>query len=998
MPCNWSTTASLLLRVVRTAQPHLFFLLTARRSSACGLPSSSVVSKRAVLSSNNPYPHTPITFARHFRSWRPHPCRVDVISQVPSRSRPQYLPPSTSHSLTRSLPVANRSEVRCFGTTPARNTNPSENPSPSLSATTAHLSDAQVSRVTAQAVRLCIRDGDFGDALYVVNSACHSVLRDPLHTQDPQEQNSTSKLEPIAFGRPVSPRLAAHAFLHGLVRKGYASKAQTYAKLMVRAGIPIHSATMEAVIASVRTSSSILPRFGPFARVIPRRGRDVLQLQPGKVKDACARAAIELLQTARTFGQRRTERMYHVLISTLLMQGEIIVATLLFALLMKDWEVSKNHASTPDGAKDWISYEHLGQASPLPAVLSHTPYPDLKAMGDILATIDKVFARMSDSTSDPAIFPYLQSLAVFAMFLDTGQLHTHRTGSLIRTMYHCPKTNARVWILRDGEMVSVKAYPYFHEVLKRLVNSLGDRPKRVPPTLSRRSYNALLSYSLRHQLSPGMARKVLNHMCVKRSPPIAPDIATYNVLLRAGTLLRQLCISEAALAALRSGSAKLSSASLNELLSQEPAPVDTVNNSQAIPSSVATSTLAASPGSSHSPSDLPPSNFTAALTRLETETFNLPQKVASPGVVPRVNTFTLTSFVTHLTSTGRSESIVPVLFDILPELFIIDHPATNGVAVRQLLNLSRQDALRRAAQHGPYVYSSLINAMAKAGEVGLAERVFILAQQAERASYVPSFGAQPWRLPVEAYTSMLQCYTRVVHGRLPKHKRSQHYLGALLLERDSAWQPKAGHYRQGYAQYVYRMQMRKRVEGLTQRQRGRRNAMLLYRSMMSGGRSLLQQMILSHTSRPMATTTRRAPTGGEPSWFVLLPDERFFNAALKLFSRPARRRSIGTHTAAEQDETLRARCPPLLRQLAIAIINNGYSIPERYHRQLVRGWKGPMTVKRPRRSHVRRPYAFPPMPADSARGVASIPTVKTRGLPMRRKMPAWMRRRRTRTK
>ena len=877
--------------------------------------------------------------------------------------------------------------MRCLGTVLPSDPNLSQDLSSALSAATAHLTDAQVSRVAARAVRLCIREGDFGDALYVVNSACHSVLRDPLH---PEEQNdSSSKLQPIAFGRPVSPRLAAHAFLHGLVRKGYALKAQTYSKLMVQAGIPIHRRTLEAVIASVRTSSSFVPRFGPFARVVPRRvtgeGQDVLQLQPGMVADPCARAALELLQTARTFGQRRTERMYHVLISTLLMQGEILVATLLFVLLMKDWEVSKMHASTSaEAQQDWITHEHLGVVSPSRSVLHDPPYPDLKAMGNILDTIDRLFTSMSDSTSAPALGPTLQSVALFVMLLDTGQLHTHRIASLIRTMYHCPKTDTRVWIIRDGQLVSVKAYPYFHDVLKRLINSLGDHPKRPPPTLSRRAYNALLTYSLRHQFSPGMATKVLHHMCVKRSPPIAPDTVTYNILLHSGTLLRQLHISEAALTALRSGSQQLGldTAPLNELL-QKSASDASAHGSHTDP---------------NPPAHLPPSDFTAALVRLKTEKLNLPHEVASPEVVPKVTTFTFTSFIGHLTSTGRPEGVVPILFDILPELVLIDHPATNGVTALRLSKMSRQEALRRAAQHGPYVYSSLINALAKAGEVGLAERVFILGQQAEQASQIPSFGVQPWRLSIEAYTSMMQCYARVAHGRLPNHKRSRHYLGTRLLERDLAWRPKARHHRQGYAQFIYRSQARRRFEGSTRRKVSRRNAMLLYRSMMSGGRSLLRQMILSHASNPMAIPPRKAPTGGEPSWFVLLPDERFFNAAIHLFSRPARRRSSRSPTAAEghaQVGTTSMRYSPLLHQLARAIVANGYSIPQRYRSLLVRKWKGPMTVENPRRKPARRPYAFPPVPTDSKQAEVSIPPVKTKGLPVRRTMAAGMRPRRT---
>ncbi len=93
----------------------------------------------------------------------------------------------------------------------------------SIRDTSAGLSAAQVSRAAAQAVRLSIQEGNYGDALYVVNSACHSVLQGPLDGAAPR----ASQLQPIQFGCAVSPRLSAHSFLHGLIRAGYAKKAET---------------------------------------------------------------------------------------------------------------------------------------------------------------------------------------------------------------------------------------------------------------------------------------------------------------------------------------------------------------------------------------------------------------------------------------------------------------------------------------------------------------------------------------------------------------------------------------------------------------------------------------------------------------------------------------------------------------------------------------------------------------------------------------------------
>lgn len=834
-----------------------------------------------------------------------------------------------------------------------------------------------MSRVAAQIVRLSIQEGEFGDALYVVNSACHSMLRDPVQLQEAQEGPS-SQPQPIAFGRPVSPRLAAHAFLHGLVRGGYSLKAQTYARLMIQVGIPIHCKTLEHVVACVKVPRSALPRFGPFARVIPRKAaiitQDVLQLQTGTVTDECTRAAVELLQTARTFGQRRTERMYRVLVSTLLMQGEIIVASLLFVMLIKDWEIRKvQDSSTDEEVKpEWITHAHLGVAPPPRSALLDALYPDTRNMSKILDTIEAKFARQSDSSSDPTLLPYIQSLAIFAMLLDTGQMHTHRVASVVRTLYQCPKIEARVWIFRDGQPIQVKAYTYFHNVLRRLVNSLGDHSTRIPPPLSRRAYNTLLSYSLRHRFSPTMASKVVEHMCVKRDPPIPPDTVTYNILLRSGTLLRQIYIADAALAALRAvgRSSGTDTAALDELITKTSSP----------PSNEAeVDVTAPCPTSDSSVDDFEPSNLGAALARLESERLTLPQEVAVPTAAFKANQSTLTSYITHLASTGRPENVVDVLFIILPELNIIDHPATNGVAPRHQSKLSRKLALKSAAKHGPYVYGAIINTLTKAGEVGLAERVFILAQQAERASQTPGFADDvvPWRLSIHAYTSMMQGYAFAAHGRLPNYKRSRYHVGSALLSRDAAWQPKARHFRQGYARYVYITNARASpAKRYTKRQVSRRNAMLLYRSMMSGGRALLEMMIVAN-AKPVRNSFNKGPRQ-EPTWFILLPDERFFNAALKLFTpKGASTGPVWT---------------PMLHKLARAIVANGYGLPAKYEYLL--GDRSKLrAATNDRGTIVHRPYAFPPVPHDNTK-IGVLRTVKTRGLPIRKKRPAWLRKRR----
>ncbi|KAI0829289.1 hypothetical protein BC628DRAFT_1533051 [Trametes gibbosa] len=954
MPCNWSTPASFLLRNYQAR----FSTLARQRSYF----SSSQVTLCVV-----PRPYSDRRLSLQLRGFRGL-----VTSAASAVQQPQDLATYEPDTIASSI-----------------------------KSTTASLSSAQISRAAAQATRLSIREGSYGDALYVVNSACQSVLHGPLD----RGSSSASSLQPIQFGCAVSPRLSAHAFLHGLVRAGYTKKASRYAKLMVHAGIPIRTKSLECVIDSIVSSPTILPQLGPFARVIPRKPSldhpSTLRLRNKGVVDRNARAALEILQAARTFGQRRTERMYRSLIETLLMQGEILVASLLFVMLLKDYEVRHLPVVTNDepGGPNYITHDHLGVSIPSPAALLHAPFPNPMLMSRIINTMDATRDPSQGTTASQST----QSLALFAMLLDSGQIHHSRVAGLITSLYKYPRTTAHVWILQNGKPVRVEAYGYFHDVLTRLVGSLAvDGAPRPLPPLSLRSYNSLLTYALRHRLSPEMASVVLQHMCVVREPPLRPDLVTYNILLRSGTLLRKMSISEQALQELL----RANSSWKLRILSGTAGPARGTPS----PSQSAASKEIGMESSGNQDSLLRrgamkhASKFVSALQRLETNALALPQGLQqSDRSLSGVDSYTLTSFISHLTATGRPMVVAETLFRVFPELAIVDHPASGTIAKQALRRFSgekkreeRGKALKRAVAYGPYVYASLINALTKAGEIGLAERVLIVGQLAERASQIQGLvpHVPPWRLTVHAYTAMMQGYAAAAHGKLPHQKIDEDYVGTALIERRERYHPPvASQSRHGYALLVHMLdeQDRQRHERkLTKPQLNRLNATLLYRSMMSGGRALLIALARNGTVSPSRSSRHAVPT----NLHYVKPDARFFNAALELFAfrleplssqccSPARR-SRRLRLAKSRNLAPESKPPLMLLRILRAMVAYGFDVPVGYRHLLENGDRTQYIPKRPRATHLCQPYAFP-MPSRT-RSLYELPAFKTRGLPIRKRV------------
>ena len=716
----------------------------------------------------------------------------------------------------------------------------------------AQLSTAQISRAACNAVHLSLHNqvGGLEDAYLIVNSLRYSSIRNNPVRSSQSEKIYANDL--IDFGREVSPRLSSHALLHGLLRIGHTDRATSLAMMMMETGIRLRNQTVEAVVHAALHSfpKNQLPR-----PTIPTQPFNVMlsQSQIGNLssmtQDEGMRSALQLLCAARNTHHQRTSGMFGTLFTICLINGEIILASLIFGFLMKDWQLKRSFAARLREATSTESAEL--SAKPVDRTPYHV-FPTTAWLIQILSPVNEILSRDGgDEEYQLSFASALQALAYLASFLDHRQLPFSEIAPLIYSLYKCPRVEDEVWII-DGQGNSrrVKAYAYFHAVLHRLVEVLPtweNRSEQMLYELDLSSLNALLHYTLRHRLSPALAEKILQHMR-DRHNPLQPDIVTYNTLLRSGTIIRQGNIFRKAL--------------------------------ETLP-------LQFGPNQRHM-----------------WENASTQQNSLKP------DTYTMNSYITYLTSTGQSQRVIDLCFEMFPEIRPIDHaylPLSRAERIK-LRKLDREACVKRAVNFGPYVLTALLNALLKAGKTGLMKWVWRLTREAERRNWEPDFvpEAEPWSIPIHAYTIMFQCF------------RMQQRRPSLLFQNTRT-----------------RQQNRERLV---------RVGLHLYHSMKA----------------------RAMKTPGTVLTKALVPDTRLFNAVLALFLHPIRRRSKAhyRHNFRRAQHlhaylgTISPRWDQLLQEVGEDMVRAGYAIPLGFRHIFIGRWdEGTWNLKRPPQLD-RRPFAY----------------------------------------
>lgn len=700
------------------------------------------------------------------------------------------------------------------------------------------LTDAQTSRAASSVVRHFCSTGEFRNAYFIVNSLrstspssttfSRSIPSDTLH-------NVLNDRDALDFGgRNISPRLACHSLLHGLVRQGLFKKAGRLAEMMMEDGISIRSSTLQAVIQSLAltpTPSTMTHVRGHFNVARPN---NVLQLNFSQAGNPYLQFATQLLVHARMYRQRRTKDMFDTLIRACILQGEIIVGSLLLVLAVKDWQLRTLR-------KDIIDGQVSTQVDN-----SDVPYPPQAAMYHLLRSIEDGVLSGDERTR----LSCTQSLANVASLLEDQSLPFSQIAPLLRLLTRYSRTSYDVWILPPfpdtDPPLRINAPDYFDCVLVHTAKNLPNdhhrkRRKRrdrewnlgwILPPMDLHAYNTILHFTLQYRRDVPLARGILRHMKFEGREP---DVATRTIVQRA------------------------------EMTHQRP----------------------------------------LGLIRTESE--------ETPSLSLHSPTFA--SDLALVREAGHPDVIGALLSHLIPELSIIPHPSSPDSPPSK--HLSRAAALRRAVALGPSFFTALLNALRKAGRTGLAERVWFLAQEAERASWCD--GKTGWCLPIHAYTSMIQCYaneTRRLRSFSPSW--DEHVRRDVRNKR----------YIKGWAKYLL---VRKRIlgEGMGKRETAQRLATELDKYMKHGATHIFYSMMRTQTP----------PSSTSPSTIrIPRPDARFFNALLSMFAKPPRcyKRRPPSHyrrhlRVAETYYTrfwmTSAYWHPFLRELADAMLRSGYEVP-----------------------------------------------------------------------
>ncbi|TFK28687.1 hypothetical protein FA15DRAFT_665129 [Coprinopsis marcescibilis] len=413
---------------------------------------------------------------------------------------------------------------------------------------------AQVAGAAAEAVRIAVSNGDLSEALlvlnsiYVANTRGQQLIKDyqRLILDKPVGLKELVEPLPIPFQPGTPIRLVAHSFLHGLLRYGYQAEAARVAEQFMRYGVRMHWKTLDAIFTEI---TKPLP---PADRVDVTRLNQQLsssnvlkwEIPRERTKHAGGTHALRLLAFARKSRQRRTRLMFKTLIALCIINGEIILASLIFGTMMRDWnaQVVELAPAKPKQVKKHPIHDRYDRV---------TAFPSESRMEEILGFIERAL-KVDDQWTEKYRASSLQALANLAVLLDRRLIPFEGVSPLIRLLTLAEALPGTVHVPDNtGKVSQVRASQYFQEVLDRLSYNLPwreyprratlyppyKRNKGLTPALSLSSYNHLLRRAFLQRHSKEMGSKIFYHMTKNRFPVLRPSKETLDIYRQASIVL-----------------------------------------------------------------------------------------------------------------------------------------------------------------------------------------------------------------------------------------------------------------------------------------------------------------------------------------------------------------------------------------------------------------------------------------------------------------------------
>lgn len=403
-------------------------------------------------------------------------------------------------------------------------------------------SQAPIAYEASKAIKVAVSEGSLADAFLLLNSIHIANTKSPSLLMDRLSgMMAPFQVEPIPFRKGTPIRLAAHSLLHSLMREGYLEEACKLSEQLMKQNIRIHYKSLDVLFGVLTEHPPTTPRV-PVQAHQEVWTANILKsesLEQRHIQHFGGSYALRLLHVARQSRQKRSRNMFKTLITLCIINGEIIAASLLFGILVKDWNArAVEELETQKKEKTKKKKEPPQKGSAIRKVQQRqTAWPSENRLVDILTSIER-HLKVRDYAIEGEHEAALQALANLAVLLDQRLIPFQAVAPLLRLLRHAAQLDGTVNVPNADtqEMHTVQAPVFFASVLDNLstrlpkhhapnktAHTLRVLNKGFLPALDRHSYNQLVIWALHHKRDTEHAKNIVYHLTCIRRPTIQPD-------------------------------------------------------------------------------------------------------------------------------------------------------------------------------------------------------------------------------------------------------------------------------------------------------------------------------------------------------------------------------------------------------------------------------------------------------------------------------------------